>query len=71
MLEIPRNCVCRSNIPQDRTNRHWSFQVIGLDFAGPTIYKGRKELLKQADILLITSSWRRAAHIEFVGSQKI
>ena len=45
--------------------------MIGLDYAGPTIYKGRKELLKQADILLITSSLRRAAHIELVGSQEI
>ena len=43
-----------SQLPPDRTNGHRSFQVIGLDFAGPTIYKGRKDLLKQADILLIT-----------------
>ena len=45
--------------------------MIGLNFAGPMIYKGRKDSLKQAYILLITCSLSRAVHLELVGSQKI
>ena len=32
----------------DRTNGRRSFQVVGLEFAGPMIYKGKKDSLKQA-----------------------
>ena len=45
--------------------------MIALDFAGPIIYKGRKDALKQTYILLITCNLSRAVHIELVGSQKI
>ena len=45
--------------------------MIGLDFAGPMIYKGRKDSLKQPYILLITCSLNRAIHLELVGIQKI
>ena len=55
----------------DRTNERRSFQVTELDFAGLIIYKGRKDSLKQACILLITCSLNRAVLIELVGSQKI
>ena len=58
-------------LPPDRTNGRRSFQVIGLDFAGPITYKGKKDSLKQAYVFLITCSLSRAAHIELVGSQKI
>ena len=58
-------------LPPDRTNGCRSFQVIGLDFAGPITYKGKKDSLKQAYILLITCSLSRAVHIELVVSQKI
>ena len=54
-----------------RTNGSQSFQVIGLDLARPMIFKGKKDSLKQAYILLITCSLTRAAHLELVGSQKI
>ena len=50
-------------LPPDRTNGRRSFQVIGLDFARLMIYKRRKDLLKQAYILLITGSLTRAVHI--------
>ena len=58
-------------LPPDGTNGRRSFQVIGLDFVGLIIHKGRKNSLKQAYILLITCSLSRAVHIELVGSQKI
>ena len=58
-------------LPPDRTNGRRSFQVIGLDFAGPITYEGKKDSLKQAYVFLITCSLSRAAHIELVGSQKI
>ena len=58
-------------LPPDRTNGGRSFQVIGMDFAEPITYKGKKDSLKQAYILLITCSLSRAVHIELVGSQKI
>ena len=37
----------------------------------PMIFKGKKDSLKQAYILLITCSLTRAAHLELAGSQKI
>ena len=55
----------------ERTNGCRSVQVIGLDFAGPMSYKGKKDSLKQAYILLITCSLSRAVYLELVGSQKI
>ena len=45
--------------------------MIGVDFAGTMIYKGRKDSLKQPCILLITYSLNRAVHLELVGIQKI
>ena len=60
MLEIPCNCIYSSHIrpttARQKTNGHRSLQGIALDFAGPIIYKGRKDSLKQAYILLITCS---------------
>ena len=45
--------------------------MLGLDFAGPITYKGKKDSRKQAYILLITCSLSRAVHIELVASQKM
>ena len=58
-------------LPPDRTNRRWSFQVIGLGFAGPMIYKRKKDSLKLFNILLITCILSWAVHLELVGSRKI
>ena len=56
-------------LPPDKTNGRRLFQVIGMDFAELMIYKGNKDSLKQAYILLITCSWSRAVHLELIGSQ--
>ena len=58
-------------LPPGRTNGRRSFQVIGLDFAGPIIYKGRKDSPKQAYVFLITYSLSRAVHRVLVGNQKM
>ena len=72
MLEIPKNVSpIPGQLPPNRTNGHRLIQVVGLGFAGPMIYNGKKDSRKQAYILSITCSLGRAVHLELVGSQKI
>ena len=58
-------------LPSDRTKGHRAFQVIGLDYAGPIVYKRKNRSSKSAYILLITCSLSRAVHLELVESQKL
>ena len=55
----------------DKTNGYGAFQTVGLDYAGPILYKEKTKNLKKAYILLITCSLSRAVHLELVQSQKL
>eukprot|EP00794_Sanderia_malayensis_P019668 gene19668-21615_t len=53
-------------LPKDRTEGSRSFEVIGMDFAGPITYKVRANTEGKAYILLFAYSLTRAVYIEIV-----
>eukprot|EP00794_Sanderia_malayensis_P001705 gene1705-1900_t len=53
-------------LPKDRTEGSRSFEVIGVDFAGPITYKVRANTEGKAYILLFACSLTRAVYIEIV-----
>ena len=55
-------------LPQDRTEGHRPFQVIGIDYAGPILYK-RSKIDCKAYILLYACSLTRAIHLELLPNQ--
>ena len=54
------------NLPRDRTDGTRPFQVVGVDYAGPFIYKRRADKEGKAYLLLIGCSLTRAIHLEVV-----
>ena len=52
------------NLPRDRTERTRPFQVVGMDYAGPFMYKKRADKEGKAYLLLIGCSLTRAVHLE-------
>ena len=58
------------NLPRDRTEGTRPFQIVGIDYAGPILYRHVNKLCK-AYILLVSCSLTRAIHLELVPNQKI
>ena len=56
-------------LTQDRPTGIRAFQVIGLDFAGPIMYKKGSSKQNKSYILLFTCSLSRAIHLELVPNQ--
>ena len=59
------------NLPPDRTQGNKPFQVVGVDFAGPFIYKKDKRSTGKAYILLYTCSLTRAVYLDLLPSQSL
>ena len=57
------------NLPVDRTEGSYPFQVVGVDYAGPIAYKVSKKLEGKAYILLFACSLTRAVHLELLIDQ--
>ena len=57
------------NLPLDRTEGSYAFQVVGVDYAEPTVYKDFKKLEGKAYILLFACSLTRAVHLELLTDQ--
>ena len=56
-------------LAKGRTTGTRAFQVIGLDFAGPIMYKKGNSKQNKSYILLFTCSASRAIHLELVANQ--
>ena len=57
------------NLPVDRTEGSHPFQVVGVDYAGPIVYKAFKKLEGKAYILLFACSLTTAVHLELLIDQ--
>ena len=57
------------NLPVERTEGLYPFQVVGVDYAGPIVYKASKKLEGKAYILLFACSLTRAVHLELLTEQ--
>ena len=58
----------QGNLPKERTEGTLPFDVVGVDFAGPIMYRGKGKSDRKGYIILYTCSWTRAVHIEFLPS---
>jgi len=56
-------------LPIDRAMKSVSFQVLGVDFAGPIPYKINKKRDGKAYILLFACSLIRTIHLEVLSNQ--
>ena len=65
---LPYNSPKPGPLPKDRTERCFSFKVIGTDYAGPIYYKTNKKNELKEYILLLSCSVTRAVHIELVSN---
>ncbi len=54
------------NLPRDRTEDSWPFQVVGIDYAGTIMYRNKKDQEKKSYILLSACSHTRSIHLELV-----
>ena len=57
------------NLPIDRTMGSIPFQVLGVDYAGPILYRLSKKRDDKAYILLFACSLTRAIHLELLSNQ--
>ena len=57
------------NLPVDRAEGTFPFQVVGVDYAGPITYKISKKKEGKAYILLFACSLTRAVHLELLTDQ--
>ena len=57
------------NLPVDRTEGSYPFQVVGVDYARPIVYKASKKLEVKTYILLFACSLTRAVHLEPLTDQ--
>ena len=57
------------NLPLDRTVGSTPFEVLGVDYAGPLIYKINKTKDGKAYILLFACSLTRSIHLELLPDQ--
>ena len=57
------------NLPVDRTEGTFPFQVVGVDYAAPITYKISKKKEGKAYILLFACSLTRAVHLELLTDQ--
>ena len=60
-----------ADLPTDRTDGDHPFQVIGLDFAGPIIYKKSAKTQGKAYIIIYTCSLTRAVCLELLPDQTL
>ncbi|XP_028419006.1 uncharacterized protein LOC114544621 [Dendronephthya gigantea] len=56
------------NLPEDRTQGTYPFQVIGVDYAGPIRYKKRAKVEGKAYIAVYTCSLCRAVYLDLMAS---
>ena len=54
------------NLPQDRTEGNIPFQVIGVDYAGPILYRSGKNGEGKAYAILYSCSLTRAVYLELL-----
>ena len=54
------------NLPQDRTQGNIPFQVIGVDYAGPILYRSGKSGEGKAYVILYSCSLTRAVYLELL-----
>ena len=54
------------NLPQDRTEGNIPFQVIGVDYAGPILYRSGKSGEGKAHVILYSCSLTRAVYLELL-----
>ena len=57
------------DLPVDRTEGSYPFQTVGVDYAGPIVYKISKKKDGKAYILLFACSLTRAVHLELLTDQ--
>ena len=57
------------NLPLNRPEGLYPFQAVGVDYAGPILYKASKKLEGKAYILLFACSLTRAVHLELLTDQ--
>ena len=57
------------NLPTDRTVGSAAFEVVGVDFAGPILYKIKPKKEGKAYILLFACSLTRAVHLQLLPNQ--
>ena len=57
------------NLPIDRTMGSISFQVLGMDYGGPILYRCNKKRDGKAYILLFACSLTRAIHLKLLSNQ--
>lgn len=54
------------NLPRDRTEGSWPFQVVGIDYAGPILYRAKKGQGNKSYIWLYACSLTRALYLELL-----
>ncbi len=59
------------NLPVDRTQGSKPFQVVGVDYAGPIVYKRKRKQEGKAYILLFAFSLTRAIYLEVLPDQSM
>jgi hypothetical protein len=57
------------NLPVERTEGSSPFEVIGVDYAGPIVYKVSKKREGKSYIVLLACSLSRAIHLELLTDQ--
>ncbi len=56
----------QGNLPKERSEGTIPFNIIGVDYAGPIIYKGKGKVEHKGYIILYTCSLTRGVHLEFL-----
>ena len=62
----PLNAPQAGSLPKDRVTGDRAFQVIGIDYCGPFLYKKTTNTTAKGYLLLFTCSLTRAICLEFV-----
>ena len=56
----------QGNLPKERSEGTIPFNVIGVDYAGPIVYRGKGKVEHKGYIILYTCSLTRGLHLEFL-----
>ncbi len=56
----------QGNLPKERSEGTIPFNIIGVDYAGPIIYKGKGKVEHKGYMILYTCSLTRRVHLEFL-----
>ena len=63
---IPLQAPAQANLPEFRTTPGRPFQVIGVDFAGPIIYRRKKKMQSKCYVVLYTCTTTRAVSLQLL-----